>query len=102
MRHYHHHYHNHHDHRQNHRHHHHDHRHQVGEEDDAVEEVILPGVDWESVCYQVKHDNDDDDDNDNEDDDIRSSIANIQISGPAASLASTLKNIWTHRANIQI
>ena len=25
----------------------------VGEEEDAVEEVILPGVDWESVCYQV-------------------------------------------------
>ena len=23
------------------------------EEDDVVEEVILPGVDWESVCYQV-------------------------------------------------
>ena len=23
------------------------------EEDDLVEEVILPGVDWESVCYQV-------------------------------------------------
>ena len=25
----------------------------VGEEEDLVEEVILPGVDWESVCYQV-------------------------------------------------
>ena len=24
-----------------------------GEEEDVVEEVILPGVDWESVCYQV-------------------------------------------------
>ena len=64
----------------------------------------MPGVDWESVCYQVKHDNDDDDDNedDDDDDDIRSSIANIRISGPAASLASTFKNIWTHMANIQM
>ena len=27
---------------------------EVGEEEeDVVEEVILPGVDWESVCYQV-------------------------------------------------
>ena len=25
------------------------------EEEDLVEEVILPGVDWESVCYQVPH-----------------------------------------------
>jgi len=25
------------------------------EVDDPVEEVILPGVDWESVCYQVSH-----------------------------------------------
>ena len=25
------------------------------EEEDEVEEVILPGVDWESVCYQVPH-----------------------------------------------
>ena len=25
------------------------------EEEDVVEEVILPGVDWESVCYQVPH-----------------------------------------------
>ena len=29
---------------------------EVGEEeDDVVEEVILPGVDWESVCYQVQN-----------------------------------------------
>ena len=24
------------------------------EEEDQVEECILPGVDWESVCYQVR------------------------------------------------
>ena len=28
---------------------------EVGEDDDVVEEVILPGVDWESVCYQVQN-----------------------------------------------